>query len=176
MTVIPYFRTVTFGRFNIPHDGHVELVRKMLRHGERALVFLSSAKTNNDIDTRILMFRHLLRRANVDLERVELVKSQNAFAALETATKFAPFSEVALVLGEDQRKMGERLVEDFDCPLILNERTNSSTQIRFFLDNPDLEDDLERIFDGDRFSVSLAKVLRKEEISRDTLITSGKTS
>jgi hypothetical protein len=164
---ILYKSAVTFGRMNIGHSGHVQLIKMMLHYAEVANVYVSTGSVNNDWDLRVLLLRHLCRGANIDLQRVKFVKSSNPFDAVQETVSAAEYNEAVIVLGSDQMEMARKLGEINDCPWIINGRTNSSTQMRFFLDAEDFIEDLRHLYDGDRFSVTLAKLLRKEELLRE---------
>lgn len=164
---IPYERSVTFGRFNIAHSGHVELVQMMLEYSEEAYVFVSGGGSNNDWDLRVLLLSHLCREAGVDMNRVNFVKSYSPFEAVDRTLESSPWQEAVIVLGSDQQEMARKLGDVYDCPVIINRRTNSSTQMRFFLDAEDFREDLIGLYDGDEFATALAMALRKEEIYRE---------
>ena len=164
---ILYKRAVTFGRMNISHNGHVQLIKMMLNYAEVADVYVSTGSANNDWDLRVLLLRHLCRNAEIDLKRVNFLKSNSPFDAVQETVNAAEFNEAVIVLGSDQMEMARKLGEVYDCPWIINGRTNSSTQMRFFLDAEDFIEDLRYLYDGDRFSVTLAKLLRQEEIQRE---------
>lgn len=165
-TPILYKSAVTFGRFALPHTGHVELILQMLNHAEYADVHLSGHPKNNDYDLRVLLLRHLCREANVDLRRVNFLKSCNPFDAVKETVDTAEFNEAVIVLGSDQMEMARKLGEIHDCPWIINGRTNSSTQMRFFLDAEEFIGDLRHLYGGDEYSIVLAKLLRQEEVSK----------
>lgn len=160
---IPYERSVTFGRFNIGHSGHVELIAMMLAHSEEAHVYVSEGASNNDWDLRVLLLSTLCRKANLDLSRVYFLKAKNPFDAVANAVESSPWQEAVIVLGSDQQDIARVLGEHYDCPVIINRRTNSSTQVRYFLDAEDFREDLLHLYDGDEWALTLAMVLRKEE-------------
>lgn len=164
---LKYYRTVTFGRFNIAHRGHVELIQKMLKHGEVANVCVSAGASNNDWDLRVQLLRHLCRLSDINLRRVNFFKCANPFEAVDGAISNAAYGEVAVVFGSDQEVMARKLADVYDTAVILNRRTNSSTQMRFFLDTEDFIEDLRHLYDGDEFALTLAKVLRQEELHRE---------
>lgn len=164
---IRYERTVTFGRFNIPHSGHIELIKLMLEHGDEAHVYISDGASNNDWALRELMLSHLCRKANVDLNRVYFNKAKSPFEAVDQTIQSSPWQEAAIVLGSDQQDMARSLGEYYDCPTIINRRSNSSTQMRFFLDAELFREDLLHLYDGDEFITALAMILRKEERSHE---------
>jgi hypothetical protein len=162
-----YERSVTFGRFNIAHQGHVQLIQLMLKHGEVANVCVSAGSGNNDWDLRVQLLRHLCRLSDINLRRVNFFKCANPFEAVDGAIRNAAYGEVAAVFGSDQEVMARKLADVYDTAVILNRRTNSSTQMRFFLDAEDFIEDLRHLYQGDEFAVTLAKVLRQEELYRE---------
>ena len=171
-TPLRYETAVTFGRFNISHFGHIELIQKMLTHAEEAHVFISNGKANNDWALRELLLLQLCRNSDVDLNRVYFHRGNNPFAAVEQTLRSTPWEETVIVLGEDQEVMAKKLGDVYDCPVILNRRSNSSTQMRFFLDKEDFIQDLKGLYRGDEFCTALAKILRKEEkFNEESLLT-----
>jgi cytidyltransferase-like protein len=162
-----YEVAVTFGRFNIGHRGHIELIQKMLEHGDEAHVYVSAGASNNDWDLRVLLLTHLCREANVNLNRVYFLKASNPFDAVNWAVNSTSWNEAAIVLGSDQMEMARKLGDVCDCPVIINRRTNSSTQMRFFLDAADFREDLIHLYNDDEYATTLAMILRKEELHRE---------
>jgi hypothetical protein len=139
----------------------------MFKYGEVANFCVSTGKNNHDWDVRVLMLRHLCRQQGVPMERVNFIKCANPFDAVNNAVHNAEFGEVAVVFGSDQEVMARKLADVYDTAVILNRRTNSSTQMRFFLDTEDFIEDLRHLYQGDEFAITLAKVLRAEEIRRE---------
>ena len=156
-----YKNAVTFGRLNIPHYGHVELVQKMLEQADVANIYLSTGKKNADWDTRVLMLRHLLREGGVDLRRVNILKASNPFSAVEDVMDTD--NDAVVVLGEDQSKLLAKLCEDYHLGGQMNRRTGSSTQVRHLLDHGDL-DTVQKVYRNDIYAVRLATILRKDEL------------
>jgi len=155
---------VTFGRLNIPHHGHVQLVQKMLEHRDFAHVYLSTARSNNCWDTRALLFRHLLRVAGVDLRRVKLLKAANPWEAVEKSSECGD-SHPLVVLGEDQSELGNSLAAHFETRFVTNRRSQSSTAVRHLLTKGNYE--VAQIYNKDRYSLRLVKLLRQEETRRE---------
>lgn len=162
-----YACAATFGRFNIPHTGHVGLVEQMLAHADYADVHISGSGKNNEYEMRELLFKVLLRNRNVDLTRVRFYQTPNVNEALEFSVKHAPFNEVVFVLGSDQVDMLYSLSDIHDVNCIINSRTNSSTQMRYFLDSYDFLEDAIYLYDDCEYATTLAYMLRKEEIQRE---------
>jgi nicotinamide mononucleotide adenylyltransferase len=164
---IRYEHAVTFGRFNIAHSGHVQLIAMMLEHGDEAHVYVSDGVNNNDWDLRVLLLTHLCREAKLDMNRVYFNKAKSPYEAVSKAVESSYWKEAAIVLGSDQQEMARKLGEVYDCPTIINRRTNSSTQMRFFIDAEDFLQDLIGLYGGDEYATALAMILRKEELHRD---------
>ena len=164
---LKYSCAATYGRFCIPHFGHIELIQQCLAHGEYADIHLSGAEKNNDFDLRVLMLRHLCRLKNVDLTRVKFYNSPTVVEAMTFSVDIAPYNEVALVLGSDQVTMGYKISQAFDTAFIINSRSTSSTEIRYFLDAEGFIEDLRNLYEGDEWAICLAKILRQEEKDRE---------
>jgi hypothetical protein len=151
----------------LPHFGHIELIAQCLAHGEYADIHLSGHTKNNDYDLRVLMLKHLCRLANLDLTRVRFYNSPTATEAMTFSVDMAPFNECVLVLGSDQMTMGYKLSEAYDTAFLINRRSTSSTEIRYFLDSEDFIEDLRHLYRGDEYAICLAKILRMEEIHHE---------
>jgi nicotinamide mononucleotide adenylyltransferase len=158
-----YTTAVTFARCNIPHYGHVELVQKMLEQAQVAEVYLSTGSKNTNWDVRVLTLRHLLREAGVDLRRVKTLEACSPFEAVEVTLERE--ADVVVVLGEDQSVLCEKLCSTYNLGGHLNRRTSSSTQVRHLMDHGDM-DTVEKIYRKDPYSISLIKLLRKEELAK----------
>jgi nicotinic acid mononucleotide adenylyltransferase len=164
---ILYKCAITFGRFNIPHTGHVQLVKQMLAHAEYADVHISGGNKNNEFEMRELLFRVLLRNAGVDLKRVNFYQSPTIGEAMTFSVDMAPFNECVLVLGSDQIDMLYSISDIYDTNYIINSRTNSSTQMRYFLDSYDFLQDAIYLYDDCEYATTLAYMLRAEERQRE---------
>ena len=160
-----YKVAATFGRFNIPHKGHVELIQQMLAHGEVAHVHVSTGVKNNSWNVRVMMLRHMCRYAGVDLSRVKFINSPNAQDAINESIIAAEFNEVVLVLGSDQMDMAYNFADIYDVSVVINRRSGSSTRVRHFLDCTEFFEDAVCLYKGDEYAAALALVLRHEETS-----------
>lgn len=150
---------VTFGRFNIGHPGHVELVKKLLTIGSTAKVYVSSGRQNNDWDLRVLLLRTLCRQARIDLSRVSFLKAIDPYAGLSDVLKSRDPSEVILVLGSDQVSLGLQLSHYFGVSFQENKRSGSSTALRKVLDKGEIPTP----FRGNKYAFKLATLLRNNE-------------
>jgi cytidyltransferase-like protein len=166
---------VTFGRFNLPHPGHVNLIQRMLEVADIAYVAVSGGKNNNNLEQRIEVLDQLCYRAGIDSNRVVLIESKNPYEAVETVigfnkgnpTDLSANERTIVVLGVDQAKLGERLRDDLGVKFVPNEvRVGSSTVIRYFLEIGE-EQIVREIYHNDDFIFSDILDLRQEELSRE---------
>jgi hypothetical protein len=151
----------------LPHWGHCELIQQMLAHGEYADVHLSGHEKNNDWGLRVLLLKYLCRLKGVDLSRVKFYNSPTVTEAMTFSVDMAPYNECVLVLGSDQITMGYKISEAYDTAFVINSRSTSSTEMRFFLDSSEFIEDLSGLYDGDEFAICIAKILRQEELRRE---------
>jgi nicotinic acid mononucleotide adenylyltransferase len=173
-TQMRYACAATFGRFNLVHTGHCELVEQMLAHADYADVHISGSGKNNEYEMRELLFKVLLRNRGVDLSRVRFYQTSNVNEALTFSVKHAPYNEVVFVLGSDQVDMLYSLSDVHDVNYIINSRSNSSTQMRYFLDSYDFLEDAIYLYDGCEYATTLAYMLRAEERNNEKSSRSSK--
>ncbi len=164
---ILYKRAVTWGRFALPHTGHISLIQQCLAHAETVDVHISAHEKNNDGDLRILLLRVMLRNRGVDLQRVNFYQSPTIGEAMTFSIDMAPFNEVVLVLGSDQTDMLYSISDIYDTNYIINRRENSSTNMRYFLDSYDFLEDARYLYEDCAYATTLAYLLRKEERHRE---------
>lgn len=166
---------VTFGRFNIPHPGHVHLIKRMLEEADHAFVGMSLAKSNNDIELRRDVFQGLLLHAGVDQNRVSFFGAKGPFEAVDycitdVLTRMvnpAIQAVTTVVLGVDQTALGERLRDDLGVKFVPNKiRVGSSTVIRYLLEIGE-EQTVRDIYHGDNDLFRMVQLLRREELARE---------
>jgi cytidyltransferase-like protein len=166
---------VTFGRFNLPHPGHVDLIKRMLNVAGTAYVGVSAAKSNNDLDCRIRVLEKLCKLEGLDMNRIFFYGPKNPYDAVHFVTEYEDGSlpdpervnSTTVVLGIDQTKLGERLRDDLGVKFVPNEvRVGSSTVIRYFLEIGD-EQIVREIYHNDKSLFTDVLALRKEELARE---------
>jgi hypothetical protein len=162
-----YKVAATFIRGNIGHLGHVDLVEKMLNRAEVAHVHLSGAAHNNTYEVRELLLKVLLRHRGIPMERVNFYCTPNVNEAFKHSIAEAPFGEVIFCVGEDRADMAFHLADHYDTAYFLNRRLTSSTNMRFFIDDPALFDELVYLYEDNTYAVAIASVLRAEERNRE---------
>ncbi len=166
---------VTFGRFNLPHPGHVDLIKRMLEVADHAHVGVSSSKNNNWTELRIEVLDQLCHHAGLNMERITFFAASNPYEAVHFTTD-DPLTGLAVperianttvVLGVDQTVLGERLRDDLGVKFVPNEvRVGSSTVIRYFLEIGE-EQIVREIYHNDEFIFADILDLRQEELSRE---------
>ena len=155
---------VTFGRFNLPHPGHVDLVRKMLSVADMAFVAISASPVNNDYVLRRDVLHSLCGFAGLDLERIRFFPAGNVFMTVEDFAE--NYETVTLVLGVDQTQLGEKLRDTFNVAFVPNEvRIGSSTVIRYFLEEGE-EVIVREIYHNSPVLFDQVVALRNQELAR----------
>ena len=139
----------------------------MLAHAEYADVHISGGAKNNEFEMRELLLRVMLRNRGIDLKRVNFYQTANVNSALEFSIKHAPFNEVVFVLGSDQCDMLYSLSDAHDVNYVINSRSNSSTQMRYFLDSYDFLEDAIYLYENCEYATAIAYMLRSEERQRE---------
>ena len=166
---------VTFGRMNLPHPGHVHLVKKMLEVADQAIVCLSAASRNTSFETRAELLRLLCEREGLPSDRIQIRSASSPYDAVESVTTsplvglvdLVRMLNTTVVLGVDQTKLGERLRDDLGVTFVPNEvRIGSSTVIRYFIEIGD-EQVVREIYHNDDRMFDMVLKLRREELHRD---------
>lgn len=166
----PYKVGVTWGKFNIPTKGHAKVVKNLLKDSEEVKIIMSGAKTNVDWNLRNLMFRRVLKSEGVDTSKVKFVHAPNTYQALKDIVSGEGAKNVVLALGEDRKNYLEGLTSKLGIGGQLIPRaegSESSTMMRGIIDNKDF-DKLAKMYNNDEYLVRLAKLIRKEELKRDS--------
>ena len=166
---------LTFGRFNLPHPGHVNLIQRMLEVADQAVVGVSTGRANNDIETRIEVLQTLCEAAGLPMDRITFMAASNPYSLLDEWVS-EPVSGLldldrllttTIVLGVDQTQLGERLAGCYGVRFVPNEvRVGSSTVIRHFLEVGE-EDLVREIYHSDPALFNQIVALRSEELARE---------
>lgn len=115
-------RAVTFGRFNVPHLGHLSLFNTMAVLGLEVKVLVSKGKGNLPLEARLSLLRKLCPNP-----RVQFIPAASVF------TQGHIDQETVVVLGQDQEGLGKALKSFFGCEtflLLRKESDPSSTRCR----------------------------------------------
>ncbi len=158
--------SLTFGRFNIPHTGHVNLIFRMLSVSDYARVYLSTGKNNNCWFQREQLLRELCRLKGVDMARVTFLRARSPVQALKDTLENCESEQVTLVLGSDRKDMGISFSQEYSIRYLEHPRVFSSTQVRDWVDS-ERERELSTIYFNNSHIVNLAKHLRQEELRNE---------
>jgi cytidyltransferase-like protein len=156
--------SLTFGRFNLPHPGHVDLIRKMLSVADVAYVGISISKSNNDFYLRKAVLESLCKHAEIPIARVMFVSARNPFEFVQDFT--TANDNITVVLGVDQSLLGNVISDRLGVKFVPNEvRIGSSTVIRHFLKSDEMI--VREIYHDDALLYSAIKDLRSQELDRE---------
>jgi cytidyltransferase-like protein len=161
----PFKSAVTQGRFNIPHKGHVKLIRQMLEQAPVAYVVMGKGEANVNKDFRAQMLRAMLRKEGIDLSKVQIVRGEKVSDITKGLSEKDGKENVVLVLGEDQEKFLNSMGKSQGIGTKKIPRSSdsaSSSAIRKMIDDGD-EESLIKEYDGNDYLIRLAKVARKVE-------------
>ena len=97
-------RGIMIGRFQPPHKGHIQVIKKMLEKVDELIIGLGSAQLSHELDDpftageRILMLNKALAKSEIDLDRVYLIPipdvNNNALWVSNVLSFSPPFSLV----------------------------------------------------------------------------------
>jgi len=130
MTEKPNGFAVTFGRFNLLHNGHVKLFEDMAELAEEVVIGISSSDSNLPLEDR----KRVIERATQHIARkvpVTIVEGRQPFEVFEKYNGY----EVISFFGEDQAALGaatERVYQWTTCAI---PRLTSSSALRTHIDN-----------------------------------------
>ena len=150
---------VTFGRFNLLHNGHVDLFRKMAKKANKVVIGISSAPANLPIQARVEIIARALEPYEMDVEIKDGHQPFEVFAACPEDT--------IVYLGEDQVKLARAVSKTLGFKHQVIERLASSTQVRQLIDGEEW-DLLANIVPGnvirDVINMHLFKATRNAEV------------
>ena len=150
--------SVILGRFNLPHEGHVSLIKEALKLSPKVEVGLSVSKNNQtagDFDLRVKAFESLLNENEIG--KVKFFPWENLFALEGHADKL-------LIMGDDNSNVAQALIKSgrfrqYRSPPKIPGK--SSTNIRGEIDKG--------IFQSDNATYEkLIQTLRQQEVDRSS--------
>lgn len=97
----------TFGRFNIPHYGHLQLIAEMSSFSQKTVVGVSTGKGNLPVELRIQFLQKLLPAFLKD--KVQFVPTNSAFGLKE----FVAEGNNIGVFGQDQSSFAEVVAKHY---------------------------------------------------------------
>ncbi len=128
----PYDIAVTFGRFNLFHKGHLDLLRKMDTIANRVAVGMSGTDKNLPGHRRQEVMKKVAKWSDIDLN---IINAGNPFEVFEAVGGINMDNKIVTVFGEDQVALAKAAQKAFGWSYELIPRRTSSTALRGFVDN-----------------------------------------
>lgn len=123
---------VTFGRFNIPHNGHLDLFQKMAQSADEIIIGLSEGPNNLPVNQRLLAIGTMAGAEGINYTILTASQPFDFFRKVE-AISYAK-EDVALWLGHDQIKLALAAQRVMGWTSRTIERLTSSTEVRQLID------------------------------------------
>jgi len=131
-----YKLALTFGRFNLLHNGHIDLFKQMGAAAKDVTIGLSTAAANLTVRDRSQVIRHALTQDpefNVDFG---VLPKRQPFELAAEIKQYKP-EEVVLYLGQDQWELAKAFERHFGITVVLIPRITSSSALRGMIDAED---------------------------------------
>lgn len=131
-----YKLALTFGRFNLLHNGHIDLFKQMGEAAREITIGLSTGASNLSIRDRSQVIRHALTK---DLEfqtDFGVLPKRQPFELAPEIMALNP-EDVVFYLGQDQYELGKAIERHFGITIVLIPRLTSSSALRGIIDAGD---------------------------------------
>ena len=125
---------ITYGRFNLLHNGHIQLFRELSRCGEKAIIGISSNSKNLPLNLRLRGIRKVLGHEITG--NYQILTGNNPFDVFDQI-KDLGFKQITLVLGHDQATLSKNVTKHLGWKSRIIPRITSSTKIRRIVDQRD---------------------------------------
>lgn len=129
-----YDLAITFGRFNLLHNGHVDLFEQMAATAPISSIGVSSSSKNLPIPDRIRVIDKALRVSGIE-DSVITTCGSNPFDYFGRIAESYSSHNIILFLGEDQEVLAKAAQRVFGWEYQLIKRLGSSTEVRGVIDN-----------------------------------------
>mgnify|MGYP002638076762 FL=1 len=123
---------VTFGRFNIPHYGHLDLFKKMSESADQIIIGLSEGPDNIPVGRRLSAVGNMVEAEGINFQLIPAPQPFEFFRKVD-AMDFSK-DETALWLGHDQIKLALAAQKVMGWSSRTIERLTSSTEVRDLID------------------------------------------
>ena len=141
MNKATYDLAITFGRFNLLHNGHLDLFHRMAKMAHECSIGVSSGGRNLPLADRVMVIDKALKPNN---RCYRVVGGSNPFDYFGKIDELNPNNSVILFLGEDQEMLAKAAKRVFGWNYHLVKRLGSSTDIRGMID----EEEWDRLIDS----------------------------
>lgn len=122
---------ITFGRFNVLHNGHVQLFKALFQYGNRVIIGLSSHEKNLPLNIRARSIHKVLRCAGAINYRI--MSANDPFDLFYQVNK-SYRTQTILILGQDQTALCNNVEKHLSWKSKTIRRITSSTEIRHTID------------------------------------------
>ena len=131
-----YKLALTFGRFNLLHNGHIDLFRQMARDSKDVTIGLSTGPSNLTVRDRSQVINHALHSDPDFTTDFGVLPKRQPFELAAEIKQYEPW-EVVFYLGEDQWELSQAIKRHFGVDVVLIPRITSSSTLRGIIDAED---------------------------------------
>ena len=122
-----YETAVVFGRFNLLHNGHVQLFTEMAKIADRVVIGLSTNSRNLPSEDRSAVIETVLSEIGIKFSVLPAAQPFEIFERIDS-------ERVVTYFGEDQFKLGAAAQRVYGWPTKTIPRITSSTVVRELID------------------------------------------
>ena len=126
----------TFGRFNLLHNGHLDLFRQMAGNSKAITIGLSTGPKNLSVRDRSQVITHALNKDPDFSVDFGVVPKRQPFEFSAEIMQYNP-DEVVFYLGQDQWELAKAIERVYGIACVLIPRITSSSSIRGLIDEED---------------------------------------
>ena len=131
-----YKHAFTFGRFNLCHNGHLDLFRQMAGSAKAITIGLSTGPKNLTVRDRSQVITHALNKDPNFETDFGVVPKRQPFEFSAEIQQYNP-EEVVFYLGQDQWELAKAIERVYSVACVLIPRITSSSAIRGMIDGED---------------------------------------
>jgi len=127
---------VTFGRFNLPHIGHLDLFKQMADSATDLIIGISTHESNLSVRDRVQTLTHMIKNDKDFVTPFQISPKRQPFELIAELKAYDP-NDVVFYLGQDQYELAKAVEKYIGCASVLIPRLTSSSAIRGMIDDQD---------------------------------------
>ena len=127
---------LTFGRFNLCHNGHLDLFKQMGGAAEKVTIGISTAASNLSVRDRSQVINCALDNDSDFNADYGVIPKRQPFEFAAEIKQYNP-EHVVLYLGQDQWELAKAFERHFGITVVLIPRITSSSALRGMIDAED---------------------------------------
>ena len=131
-----YKHAFTFGRFNLCHNGHIDLFKQMGDAAEAITIGLSTGPKNLTVRDRSQVITHALNKDPYFTVDFGVIPKRQPFEFSAEIQQYNP-EEVVFYLGQDQWELAKAIERVYGIACVLIPRITSSSALRGMIDEGD---------------------------------------